>query len=431
MIIQIGEWKVALGMEWVMPKGKAEVRAAKKARPKQASVFISAGNGDWLGFHSAGAGKVYSGALLIAMVEPNAVVYSPLNDEMGWICAISEGMPVVGYDEVLPVSEARAKAKDWSNLFANAEIIGDLSGARSTVQDVFTSLEGELASKSLSKKQLASAQLVNGSFSIKRALVMAGIVFGVGLAVLGVRTFQDAQARQERERVTLQEAARRNLAEKLNQERAEMQRKETLKELAGKAAAARAALSIRTGPRRLWDEMTRVRQSLPLSMYGYRPQSVECSPQSCKVEWFGAGRFTNPADKLRLPGVERSLTTDLRATSTFELSGVQDALPKASTANVEELAFLLQSKFGAKVSGFTTQPPQPVVVDGAQDGKQTPLVVGQVGKWHLSVQGGTALLQTGELMQMMARWPVRITSIKYQPVASTFDVDGEYVFVVE
>lgn len=430
MITQIGDWKVALGVEWLLPKSKAEIRTAKKSRPKQASVFVSAEAGDWLGFHAAAAGKVYAGALLVSMVEPNAVVYCPISEELSWICAISEGMPVVGYDEVLPVGEARSKAKDWSNLFANADIIGDLSGAKATVQDVLNKLEQELDSKSLSKKQLASALMVKDGISIVRVAVMGSIVFGVMLAGWGAKTYKETQERQERERVSLQEAAKRVLAEKLDHEKAEAQRQEALKELAVKVAAAKAGLKERVNPALVWAGMTRVRQGLPISMYGYKPQSYECGADACKVEWLGAGAFTNAADKLRLPGVERTLSNDLKATSSFELKGTRDVLPKVRAASPEELAFLIQSRFGAKVSGFMVQPSQPVTVEGPK-GVKEPEVIGQVGKWHMTVQGATALLQVAEITRLMAHWPVRVTSMKYQPVASSIDVDGEYVFVIE
>ncbi len=430
MQMQFGNWIVALGVEWLLPKNKGEIRVAKKSRFKQNMVFVSTEAGDWLGFHAAGAGRLYAGALLVAMVEPNAVVYCPISEEMSWICAISEGMPVVGYDEVLPTSEARNKAKDWSNLFANADIIGELSGAKATVQDVLNVLEQELESKSLSKKQLARALLVKNGISIARVVVMGSIVFGVMLLGWGAKTYKEMQERKERDRLSLQEAAKRLLAEKLDQERAYNQQQQALNNLSTKLASAKVALRERVNPALVWGAMSKVRKSLPPSMYGYKQQSYECGADVCKVEWLGGGKFTNAADKLRLPSVERTLSSDLKAISSFHIKGTRDVLPKVNTANIEELAFLIHSKFNAQVQGFALTPAQPVTVEGIKGVKESE-VIGHIGKWHMTIQGSTALLQVAEITRLMSDWPIRLTNIKYQPMASSFDLDGEYVFVIE
>lgn len=430
MQTQFGNWIVALGVEWLLPKNKSEIRLAKKSRSKQSMVFVSTDVGDWIGFHAAGVGKVYSGALLVAMVEPNAVVYCPINEEMSWICAISEGMPVVGYDEVLPTSEARNKAKGWSNLFANADIIGELSGAKATVQDVLSVLEQELESKSLSKKQLAGALLVNNSISVVRIVVMSSIVFGVMLVGWGVKTYKETQERKERDRLSLKEAAKRSFIEKLDYERAYNQQQQALKNLAIKVASEKVAIRERVNPALMWDALTKVRQSLPPSMYGYKQQSYECGTDVCKVEWLGVGKFTNAAGKLSLPGVERSLSNDLKATSSFDIKRKRDVLPRVNAANIEELAFLTHSKFSTQVQGFALKPAQPVTVEGIKGVKESE-VIGYVGKWHMTIQGATALLQVAEITRLMSDWPIRLTNIRYQPMASSVDLDGEYVFVIE
>lgn len=430
MIIEFGSWKVALGMEWVMPTSKAEIRAEKKARAKQNFVFSEASGQYWLGFHSAVTGKVYSAAFLVALVKPNAVVYCPVDDAHGWVCAITEGMPVVGYDKILPLSEARSTAIEWSNLFNHAEVVGELSGSQCSVPEVFESLSQELASKTINKGQLAMAMLSGGSISVKRIGVFAGAVFLIGVAAFGVKVFRETQAKREHEQITLQEAAQQLLAEKMNREKVDAERKALAAAYAAKVAAERTGMRVRVSPWSLWSGVTGVRRSLPVSLYGYKPQTFDCTTDSCRVEWVGSGRFTSPVDKLRLPNVERSMTAELKANSTFGVSSVKDSMPGSRAGNAEELAFVLQSSFAMKGANFQLQPPQPVVVDVPKGMNGAPEIIGHVGKWHASFQGATALLQATEFMQQAARWPIRVSSVKYQSLASIVDVDGEYVFVV-
>lgn len=432
MQTQFGDWLIALGVDWSMPSNAGEIRAEKKRRAKDYSVLSSVSGQHWLGFHEPVAGKVYAGALLVAMVKPNAVVFHPIDEGNAWVCAISDGMPVPGrYDQVLPLAEARNTAIEWASLFPKAEMVGDISGAQASLADIFGVLDEGLKAKAIQKKQIAVALLGKNGFSAKRAvgIGLIGIVIA-GLAVGGMM-YRELQRKQTETQMSLEEAARQASLNAQDKARFESELRAKVTTYQGQIEAARRENEERLSPTALWAAFSVVRQSLPVSSHGYKPQSFECSVQQCRVTWLGAGRFTTAAEKLLLPNVEATLTPDLTANSVFPLTVVKDALPKSQARSADELRFLIQSDFAIHARAVQVEAAQPVTLAPPAGLNVVPEAVAQVGKWHMQVQGGTAVIDAKTIVRMIARWPMRITGIKYQPGSTAFDLDGEFIFLSE
>lgn len=438
MQTQFGEWAVALGIDWTMPSDSKEVRAQKKKQAelaehaKDAFVLMTSDTGQrWLGFHAPVAGKVYAGALLVAMVKPNAVVYQPLGDGHAWVCAIQDGMPVVRHDKVLPAHEARDTAIAWSSMFPQAEMIGDLQGAQAGLADVLAVLNDGLESKTIKKKELTFALLSTTGLPVGRiALAVGAVVFGAA-AAYGVTWFTDVRDAQSKDKLTLEEAARQSMASAEAKAQVEAAKKAAQATMQTQVEAARAAQASRIVPVSFWSAMTAVRGTVPISLRGYKPQTYECVPATCRVSWLGAGRFVRVADKLLLPNVERNLSAELTATSAYPLVTRQGAMPRSRAESGEELRLLLQSALSVHGKNFTADAPQPVSITAPPAAGLQPVVVAEVGKWKLQMQGASAYLDAGALVELMNRLPMRVTSIKYQPVAHSVELEGEFVFMSE
>lgn len=429
-------WSLALGVDWSMPSNAKEIRAEKKRHTKDHFVLSSVAGQNWLGFHPPVVGTVYAGALLVAMVKPNAVVYVPVNPRVegdqtlysdAWVCAISDGMPVVGYDKVLPLADARSLAVEWSSLFPKAELVGDLSGAHATLASVIGVIDGGLQAKTIQKKQIAVALLNKQGVSVVRVAMVAAIS---GLAVatwFSVQAYREMQRKQTESQLALADAVRRATMSAQEKARLEAEQKAKLIAYEQQIAAARQEHKNRIAVGALWSATSAIRHSLPVSMYGYKPQVLDCTAAQCRLTWLGVGKFTSPAGKLRLPNVERNLTPDLLATSVFPLSLSKEGLPSSSVRSGEELRFLLQSQLGMH-GNFTADVPQAVVVQPPAGLSTQPRTVAEVGKWRMQLRGGAALIDTKAMLGMLAKWPVRVQGVKFQ-AGDSVDLEGDFVFM--
>lgn len=434
MLTKIGNWTLVVGIDWTMPSDASEVRAErkKKERAGMATVLMQSNAGQrWLGFHAPLTGTAYAAALLVGMVKADAIVYQPLDDENAWVCAIQDGMPAPGYDRVLPASEARNTAIEWSSMFPSAEMIGELSGAQASLGDVVAVLDEALQNKSLQKKQIAVALLHSSGTAFKKAAGMVGVVVLAGGLAYGVTWYLDVRQAQQEQQLSLEEAARRALASEHQKAELEARRQAALVSFKEQIGSAQAAQQVRFAPTAMWEAVTRVRRSVPHSNRGFKPQAFECSAQMCRVNWLGTGKFVSASDKLHLPNVERNLSADLVATSVYPMTVVQDRLPRAGVQSADELRFYIQSGLSMHMKSVVVEAAQAQSVTPPPGTGGTPAVVAEVGKWRAQIAGPSALLDTGAVLVMASKLPIRVTSIKYQPGPSSVDLEGEFVFIPE
>lgn len=432
MQTRFDEWDVAVGIDWTMPSNTGEARAEKKKKERvgQSSVLMRSDAGQrWLGFHAAVQGKVYAAGPLVGMVKADAVVYQPIGESDAWVCAIQDGMPAPGFDKVLSAAEARNLALEWSSMFSNAVMIGDLEGAWKSIGDVFKVLDDALADKAIQRKQIAVALLSNGGMPVAKIAGFASVLILAGGLSYGVTWYLDVRQAQEDQKLSFEQAARVAMASAQSEAELVAQRQAAVASFKSQVDAAREANGARYSPASLWNALGDVRRKVPYSTRGFRPQSFDCSVSACRVTWLGAGRLVSAADKLHLPNVERRLTDDLTATSVFPVTPVQDQLPAINVASADELRFLIQSALSLHVKGVTTEPAQAQTIPAPPGAGVGPAVVAEVGKWRVQVQGTTALLDTPALLAIAAKLPMRVTAIKYQPGPGSVDLEGEFVFI--
>ena len=416
-------------MNWSMPISRSEIRSARRRQAKNSCVLSSVGPQHWLGFHEALSGRVYAGALLVGMVKHDAIVFHPVSDDAAWVCAIVDGMPVVEFDKVLPLTEARDIAGEWGALFPKAEWLGDIAGAQLSLKNVFDLLDEGLKAKTIHKKQVDATLLRHAHFSpvrvgkvVLKSGAILGLAYGAFLYVQDLR--KQTLAEQAARDAQIQAAAKAKI-----QGEQEAAQRARLAAFQAQVDAVRAQYLERTSLAGLWDAFSDVRRSLPLSLYGYKPQAIECTIEQCRVNWAGAGRLTSVAAKLYLPQVEPNLTPDLLATSVFPHELDQEALPPSQMRSGDDARFLIQSFFALHVKSLRVNAAQPITVAPPAALKSIPETVAQVGTWQIQVQGNTALMDAQAVLDMVAQWPMRLTGIRYQPGARTFELSGDYVFL--
>jgi hypothetical protein len=434
MLIQRGEWNLAIGVEWSIAGDAKELRKARKKHARSDFVVAEHERQErqkWVGFHEPVKGNVYAAALLVALVKRDAIVIYPISESQVWVCAIQDHMPVVERDCILPVETARETALGWTSMptFLNAEIIGDENGAE-TFDGILEMLKQGLESRAIRKKQLSMALLRRKDATLRTAAAAAAAVAAIGVLGVGLKLYIDTQRTKANDQKTALEHAQQMLAEMQNKAKVEQERKAKIAEFQRQVEAAKKEYAVRPSPSMFWGALTAVRRSIGISVHGYRPQNYECTVQQCRLTWQGSGRFVTVADKLLLPNVEPNYSTDLTAASVFPITVEQDDLPANPEVvkTAEELRFWLHSTFAAHYQGIQFEPTQPVTLAPPAGLGIEPVVVGYVGKWHITLPGNTALIQGGELMNAISKWPVRVLTIKYGG-ASGVDISGEYVFV--
>jgi hypothetical protein len=343
-------------MNWVISQDRRETRRLKQKQftlgsthvcqwtPKQAPESVV---GTWLGFYQPSiafkpqrGSKLFSAALCVASAVKNAIVLEPLGQGIVWLCVIKEGVPVVGFDELLSSDEVDARVELCQSLFKHSPSSHESEdkNASSPAFEVIPALEllaGMSSSKPTPRAERqcewaarlrplrpAHAQSLRWIWMTCKALLIVLSLLGLFLlSDIGVELGEVLQARMGLdlvknafkvgtpihelqqwinrewfpERIRLQ-TLRLN---RLTQERAQFQaqRNEELNRLSLEEKkreqerktnafwAQQHELKAGVAPLDLWSEFNRVRQSMPISHWGQQVKSMHCEVDRCDVLW--------------------------------------------------------------------------------------------------------------------------------------------------
>lgn len=415
MLITEHKRPLAVGLEWSMAPNEKELRAESRRKPKAHRVIGRRPGQLWLGLYEEPyKGAAYAGALIVGMVEPKAIVCEPVNEEQSWVCAISDGMPLVGHDQLVPTANARRTVMDWMTRFPNSALIGTgVHGRKFTLQEVLEAFERSVEGKQTTAKQLAAAKLEAQSMPWLAVVKIVGACLLPVAAYFGWQHWEQSSLARRDQKVSVARLAN----EVVNAEKLAAQRKLLTDNFHRSIADKRAELTSvsDTDSMMAWQEWERVRKSIPLTSRGYVPQRLECDLKVCQLGWAGAGPFTRPSDKLDLPGVVADLEPTLTAKSEFVLPAEKLNARKTQGRTVTgaaELRFAIVSN----LMGFPNlivEPAQAAIVTPAPDLGLKPITVGAMGTWRLSFNDRFALLQAREWQQRIASWPMKATKVRY------------------
>jgi hypothetical protein len=431
MKIISGKWKLAIGIDWSMPENAIEIRKSKRDNAKRLFISASTDRRTWLGFHDdvRRLRATHAGALLVGMAEPDAVVCVALNQESAWLCAVSEGMPVVGHDRIVPLAEAQKLGTDWLSMFGGATLVSNLHEGALPPESLLQRLEVTLAGNVAARKKLAAAVLRS-----QVTATQVGIRLAIAVAVAGAclyawqgyaRLRQSLKESSEKEqRQVLESGQEQHLKQKRDADRRQV--KENFNE---QATRMQHAYAHRPRLASFWSAAAQVRGALPVSRYGYRPQTVECGVRECKVLWMGHGANVSPADKFLLPNIKPSTLADPLPVSLYSIAAEDEALPAASSASPEELQVLLVSVLARRVHGLRITPLQAVSLPPPPKSGLAPIVAAHVGTWQVSISGPAALVKAMDAIRLMEGLPVRMQAMRFLPQQGAVELSGDYVFL--
>lgn len=442
MLIKRGKYDFLIGASWHMSQDKTDLKELMAANAGKSRVMLMANEAAWVGFDPDGKNPAIAAALAFAAVFPDLLVVEHMPDDRFWLCAIHQGMPAPGRDQVVDAAEVRGILLDWISYFPTAAIYGDVEGALGSADAAW-----QRVLEAIKSKEITSQQLRN--FRVKRVLTKLdyikifsaiGVLLGLGLGSWYMTSAtNEAETAAQRAAREEQEAKEREIARRVEAHKAQL-------------VAMRAEVDQMKGKDTLTSWLNFfVRQ--PYQIKGYAPTILMCSVPSpvavvpsavpgqaapgmtgavldtvggapaaslaattnCEVEWQASGnvgllagdRFaldetvakdgaTLPQSKQVIPQVgapEDNLRKVRHVVADIPLQGVAYA-PPATERSIERVraALIDAVRIG---SGATIDPvvsiTVPMVVPGVPDAQLPNVTVAHRGEFNLIVNGSRAI----------------------------------------
>lgn len=417
---------VAVQLEWQLPREPKEIKDAPRRFATKFYGRIDGEDGDVALGEDTGVGdrgrKAYCGAALIALAAPDAFVFHELpveGDEAptAWICGVRGGLPLPGFDAILPISEARTRYNEFLSFNSAAQVYGSLSEAREAVADLVGRLDA---------KQLKRALLLKHGISLVTVASAIGIPLLVSAAVVGYLKFEEVRAR---DRLTHQQMIEREMASAKQRERIA----ELRAGFESQVAAKRLELELMPEPMHSVDGWVRLLSTkVPISFAGYAPLSANCKRTECTVRWRPSPQAL-PIHMLELPGKPES--TELAAPSTALVVAPVPTSTRKKVGGHFKLELLSFAKSSAStVTVVIREDAKPVRVVPHKDLEPlglAPVLVGTVGRFQASFTNLVALREFARWVQPYAVALERLEAVAFAPNVGTPAYHVEGVFLVE
>lgn len=375
--------------------------------------------------------RTLSAALAIGLIHPNAVVCQKLADNTAWFCVLHGGVPLAGEDVILPTHDADERLRE--HVAMRAPIVGDTLGAIA-LAEVLDDLESQLSDGRITKKQLASIEIQMPATSVKLVLQGAlalSLLGGVGVAWWLYQTHMASQSARKAAMAKLTQS-------KEEAERLEAQRQQIIATFTKQVEDKRREMAAaQAGPLGQWESWERVRRSLPLTVNGYVPDSMECTPTKCSVNWKASTTLARFVDRAAIPGWVEDLDPSQTARSEIVLDPAAaaqtqvvikqgDDAARLRLAIAQSLQFSVDaSNVGAPVAAAFTPPPAP-----PETGLK-PVDLGFTGDFRVQVAGPYALIKVREAISQLRQAPIALRSARWTQLPSTtpgVEIDGYWVF---
>lgn len=190
MQIKIGNYQLAIGGEWFLSASKADA-AEFLARHKKSMVMdgVVAGERVLGAFDQVtGRGKVYAGAMLVASVEPDCVVFHQIDEDNVWFAAIKDGIPLADFDKVTTWAIANQLMTDVVSFNPTSTVVGTLPSSSLSIDAILAKVD---------PKKASGVVLRNKRRQTIRLLLTILALFGMsaGIAVTGMSYVEGEQKR--------------------------------------------------------------------------------------------------------------------------------------------------------------------------------------------------------------------------------------------
>jgi pilin accessory protein (PilO) len=424
MIYQHLKKKYAIGMMWAEHPDTAAAKSAVKSERKPYVTAESIGQQDNSHIQTIAVGHyegekvrgvVYSGAMAVGLVEPSTIICQSLSDDRVWFAVVHSGVPYAGHDNIVTHEEADALLKE--QIAFSSTVIGDVTGAKMSLDEALSLLDSQISDGRIQKKQMQDIALRQPPSMAKIGL-QAGLVLSLAAAAAAGWWIYDTQLRSASARNA---ALARMTKSQEEQKRLEEQKRRLIQAYNAQVAAKTGELEqAQSGPLGQWLAWEAVRKSLPLTLNGYTPDTMECGPTKCTVTWKGDGPLVRYVDKAALPNWVEDNEPSTAATSEYVIAALpasRQALPGADAVALRlRIAQLLQFTEGASVGA-----PQPVIVKAPPSPPETGLVqadLGFTGEVRMGVGGNTAIVKLGQALAELRAQPVALKSVRWTQLST-------------
>jgi hypothetical protein len=289
---------LAVGLDWYLASERAELRPHLKRQARGCRVQLSCAEGLLLGTGSQRPlwnQPLQAGALLVARLVPQALIYQPLDNRHVWVCAVRGGLPLPGSDHVCGVAEAQHQLDDLLQMAPGTPIIGEHAQAEGSLTDLLAKA---------GKAELRQSRLHSSTGPLLPALAAASIL---ACALAGYAFLHEP----EEPVVTFVPPVKALIDDSSSQQ----QLRQQFDELIAKARAEQLQQPSLTQAAEAW---LRVFSSLPPSLQGYRAEQAQCDLHQCEITWAAAQNAApRPA---ALPGQPLPGTADGKRKTRIDLT---------------------------------------------------------------------------------------------------------------
>ncbi|WP_027015213.1 type 4b pilus protein PilO2 [Comamonas composti] len=429
--LQIEDRWYALGLEWAFADDEQELRQTWRASAPLAVISLPSEDGLLYGVASSDTSDsakspigLSAAALLVGQLLPDALVHHRLPNGSIWLCVVRDGLPLPGSDCVCSVEEAGAALEEIQAYQPDLPRIGSLPGSIQELPALLASAPAKVLRRTLLRRP-------------PRPLLRRLLLLAIGCAcLLSLLIWQHLGKRHQ----PAQQAASGPMPE-LMPDLAAL-RTQHQKQVDQALAKSRHELRQQVGFMPVANQWLQTVRQLPLSVGGYRPRQVDCSPESCLVEWDWSAETFEVSALSRLPGELQPAATPAEyatvARTRIALAPVskQSYEPLTGHALDEALLKLRSSthRYGGRAdisranqTISVSLPAPPAALEGNASAAPQSQVIGQRGQVRLMVAGWA---QTQKVLQVMGQSSLLIPEravIALNQSNVTLQVEARYI----
>lgn len=427
----------AIGLAWSEHVSMAAARSFIKAEHKPYVLAESAAPG--AEFDTVASGcfqdtarlkrRTFSAAMAVGFVEPNAIICQSLADGKIWFAAVQAGIPFAGYDKIVEQEEAEALLKEQMAYMDS--VIGDVTGAKMTLDEALHFFDSQVSDGRITKEQIRAIELHQPS-SVTKVLLQAGLAVSILLAAgagwyvyqTQLRTAADRAAALSRLTKTQEEGAR-----------LEAERQRLIVNFNRQVQEQQLLLrGVQDGPQGQWIAWEAVRKSLPVTLNGYVPESMDCVPRKCIVTWRAEGPGVRFVDRAALPNWVDDPEPTTTARSEFAVPPLAVSVRTDQGRDAQALRMRLSQLLQYSVEGASIGPPVALVVRPPAAPPETGLKqadLGFTGDVRIGLGGDLAIVKVAQAITLLATAPVALKSVHWTQLATTspsVSLEGYWAF---
>lgn len=222
-IVEIGEHRFMLGLQWLQIQGKDPLLAAKTKAQSGKTPFgiirsIDRGDGS-SSFQAAMTAKkhkgpVHVGGAHLVNIHPSVIAIEKLDTDLYWMCVADSGRILPGYDTVSSDSEIKMLLSELSSEYELEYMIMVMDEAVASIFGV-SNYSGTSPIEVIASKAPSEATKIRNLAGVPTSVYLGGLVGIVAIGMGGVWGYQKYQSNVEFQRMVAMEQAAQEERERL------------------------------------------------------------------------------------------------------------------------------------------------------------------------------------------------------------------------